>query len=308
VSVYPDDGMDADTLIKNADTAMYQAKENGHHTCQFFKPAMNVKAVERQFIEEGLRSALDRHELELHYQPKIDLKTGMITGVEALIRWTHPERGPIAPAVFIPVAEDSGLILPIGNWVLREACRPAQIWRDAGLPPVVMGVNISPTEFRHDDFMDGLFAIVEETQMSPGDLELEFTESILIKHSESAELNFKALREAGVRLAIDDFGTGYSSLSYLNAFPIDAIKIDQSFVRQITTVPDQPIVTAVISMGRSLKLRVIAEGVETREELAFLQNHHCDEAQGYYFSRPLRADDFARLLQTGAACANTGPS
>jgi diguanylate cyclase (GGDEF)-like protein/PAS domain S-box-containing protein len=304
LSVYPDDGLDAETLIKNADTAMYQAKENGRQGFQFFKAAMNVRAVERQSIEESLRRALERHEFALHYQPKINLKTREITGAEALIRWTHPTRGPVSPATFIPVAEDSGLVLPIGTWVLREACRQARAWADAGLPLASMAVNISAMEFRDDHFLEGVFAILSETGWDPTSLELELTESVLMKRAHSTESILKTLRDRGVHLAVDDFGTGYSSLSYLRKFPIDALKIDQSFVRQIATAPHETtIVTAVISMGRSLNLRVVAEGVETQEELAFLQAHECDEAQGYYFSRPVAAPEFAELLQSGMPAA-----
>jgi diguanylate cyclase (GGDEF)-like protein/PAS domain S-box-containing protein len=300
VSVYPDDGLDAETLIKNADTAMYQAKENGRQSYQFFKPAMNVRAVERQSIEESLRRALERDEFLVHYQPKVNLTTGEISGAEALIRWRHPVRGMVPPSDFIPIAEDCGLILPIGNWVLREACKQAQAWMAAGLPLASMAVNISAMEFRDESFLDGVFRILHETGLDPGALELELTESVLMKRAESTESILKALRAGGVQLAVDDFGTGYSSLSYLRKFPIDALKIDQSFVRQITTAPDETtIVTAVISMGRSMKLRVIAEGVETREELTFLQAHHCDEAQGYYFSRPVLPEQFAVLLKSG---------
>jgi diguanylate cyclase (GGDEF)-like protein/PAS domain S-box-containing protein len=300
LSIYPDDGLDAETLIKNADTAMYQAKENGHQSFQFFKPAMNVRAVERQSIEESLRRALERQEFALQYQPIINLGTGEITGAEALIRWTHPTRGPVSPAQFIPIAEDCGLILPIGNWVLREACKQAQAWTHAGLTLATMAVNISAMEFRDERFLDGVFAALKDTGLDPRSLELELTESVLMKRAESTESILKTLRARGVQVAVDDFGTGYSSLSYLRKFPIDALKIDQSFVRQITTAPDETtIVTAVISMGRSLKLRVVAEGVETQEELAFLQAHQCDEAQGYFFSRPLPPEQFAKLLATG---------
>jgi diguanylate cyclase (GGDEF)-like protein/PAS domain S-box-containing protein len=300
VSVYPDDGLDAETLIKNADTAMYQAKENGRQGYQFFKPTMNVRAVERQSIEESLRRALERQEFALHYQPKINLKTGAITGAEALIRWTHPTQGSIPPGKFIPVAEDCGLILRIGNWALHEACKQARIWENARLPAATMAVNISAMEFRDEHFLEGVFAILRETGLDPRSLELELTEGVLMKRAESTETILESLRASGVRLAIDDFGTGYSSLSYLRKFPIDALKIDQSFVRQITTAPDDTtIVTAMISMGRSLKLRVVAEGVETQEELAFLQAHECDEAQGYYFSRPVPPDQFASLLKAG---------
>jgi diguanylate cyclase (GGDEF)-like protein/PAS domain S-box-containing protein len=300
VSVYPDDGLDAETLIKNADTAMYQAKENGRQSYQFFKPAMNVRAVERQSVEESLRRALERKEFSLQYQPKIKLATGEIAGAEALIRWTHPTRGPVSPANFIPVAEDCGLILPIGHWVLREACKQARAWLDAGLPLGTIAVNISSMEFRADNFLESVFATLSETGLDPKSLELELTESVLMKRAESAASVLKTLRAKGVQIAVDDFGTGYSSLSYLRKFPIDALKIDQSFVRQITSAPgDTTIVTAVISMGRSLKLRVVAEGVETREELEFLQAHQCDEAQGYLFSRPVLPQQFARLLKTG---------
>jgi diguanylate cyclase (GGDEF)-like protein/PAS domain S-box-containing protein len=300
VSVYPDDGLDAETLIKNADTAMYQAKENGRQGYQFFKPTMNVRAVERQSIEESLRRALERQEFALHYQPKINLKTGAITGAEALIRWTHPTQGSIPPGKFIPVAEDCGLILRIGNWALREACKQARIWENAGLPAATMAVNISAMEFRDEHFLEGVFEILRETGLAPRSLELELTEGVLMKRAESTETILETLRASGVRLAIDDFGTGYSSLSYLRKFPIDALKIDQSFIRQISTAPDDTaIVNAMISMGRSLKLRVVAEGVETREELAFLQAHQCDEAQGYYFSRPVPPDQFASLLKAG---------
>ena len=300
VSVYPDDGLDAETLIKNADTAMYQAKENGRQSYRFFEPAMNVRAVERQSLEEDLRRALDREEFVLHYQPKIDLRTGAITGAEALIRWMHPTRGLLAPAQFIPIAEDTGLILPIGNWVLREACRQARTWVDAGLPMTSMAVNVSAMELRGESFLDGLFLILTETGLEPGALEIELTESVLMKHAESAASILLSLRERGVHVAVDDFGTGYSSLSYLREFPIDALKIDQSFVRQITSAEDDmSIVTAVISMARSLKLRVVAEGVETAEQMAFLQAGECDEAQGYHFSRPVPAVDFASLLKSG---------
>ena len=300
VSVFPDDGMDAETLIKNADTAMYQAKENGRQSYQFFKSPMNVRAVERQSIEENLRRALERKEFALHFQPKINLKTGKISGAEALIRWTHPVRGPVSPAQFIPVAEDCGLILPIGQWVLREACKQARAWVEAGLPLATMAVNISSMEFRDENFLQSVFTTLSETGLDPRSLELELTESVLMKRAESAASVLKTLREKGVQIAVDDFGTGYSSLSYLRKFPIDALKIDQSFVRQITTTPDDTsIVTAVISMGRSLKLRVVAEGVETHEELVFLQARLCDEAQGYYFSRPVLPQQFAKLLKNG---------
>jgi diguanylate cyclase (GGDEF)-like protein/PAS domain S-box-containing protein len=300
VSVYPDDGLDAETLIKCADTAMYQAKENGRQTYQFFEATMNARAVERQFIEQGLRRAVENQEFGLYYQPKIDLRTGKIVGAEALIRWTPPERGAIAPDKFIPVAEACGLIIPIGAWVLREACTQARTWTESGLPAITIAVNVSAREFQSTNFPEDLFATLNEIGLDPRFLVIELTESVLIKRADSAASILHTLRGRGVHIAIDDFGTGYSSLSYLQKFPVDSLKIDQAFVRQIGKPDDKKhIVTAIISMARSLKLRVIAEGVETLEELSFLRAHQCDEAQGYYFSRPVPADEFAKLLQTG---------
>jgi diguanylate cyclase (GGDEF)-like protein/PAS domain S-box-containing protein len=300
ISVYPDDGLDAETLIKSADMAMYQAKENGCQSYQFFKPAMNVRAVERQSIEESLRRAMERQELSLVYQPKVSLATGDITGAEALLRWTHPVRGAVAPAQFIPVAEDCGLLVPIGRWVLRAACAQARGWQDAGLPLASIAVNISAMQFRDAGFLEDIFTILDETGLDPGCLELELTESVLMRHADAAASILAALRARGVQLAVDDFGTGYSSLSYLRKFPLNSLKIDQSFVRQIDDpTGETAIVAAVISMGRSLNLRVVAEGVEKREELAFLKAHHCDEAQGYYFSPPVPSLQFARLLAAG---------
>ena len=296
VSVYPEDGLDAETLIKNADTAMYQAKESGRQSFQFFKPAMNARAVERQSIEEGLRRALQRQEFVLYYQPKVDLTTGAISGAEALIRWIHPTRGLIPPMDFIPIAEDCGLILSIGAWALREACTQSRAWTKAGLPDVTMAVNVSAIEFRDKNFLNRLFEVINETGLDPRLLELELTESVLMKHAASTAVILQSLREAGIKLAVDDFGTGYSSLSYLRKFPVDAVKIDQSFIRQISADDDTTIVKAVIGMARGLKLRVIAEGVETPEELAFLRAYRCDEAQGYYFSRPVPARQFATML------------
>jgi diguanylate cyclase (GGDEF)-like protein/PAS domain S-box-containing protein len=299
ISVCPDDGRDAETLIKSADTAMYHAKDKGRNNYQFFTEAMNVRAVERQFLEGGLRRALERREFVLHYQPKINLETGAITGVEALIRWRHPERGLIPPALFVPIAEDCGLIVPIGRWVLHEACRQAQTWVDAGLPPMPVSVNISAVEFQSKDFLEGVRATLKETRLNPRHLELELTESVLMQDVASTAPALIALKAIGLRLAIDDFGTGYSSLSYLRQFPIDTLKIDQSFVREITAGShDDTIVSAVISMGKTLKQRVVAEGVETGEQLAFLQRQHCGEGQGYHFSRPVSAQEFVTLLKT----------
>jgi diguanylate cyclase (GGDEF)-like protein len=297
VSIYPGDGLDVEALIKNAETAMYQAKENGHDSYQFFRSAMNVRAVERQSIEEQLRHALERKELTLHYQPKINLDTGAITGAEALIRWIHPIRGLVSPDQFIPIAEDCGLILPIGDWVLREACAQARAWEDAGLPAITMAVNVSALQFRKPNFLEEVYSALIETDLDPRYLELELTEGALMMRAESTASILSTLRGVGVRVAVDDFGTGYSSLSYIRKFPLDALKIDQSFIRQITTIPDETtIVRAIISMARSLDLRVIAEGVETPDQLDFLKAHGCDEAQGYYFSQPVPAEQFATLL------------
>jgi diguanylate cyclase (GGDEF)-like protein len=300
ISIYPDDGLDAETLIKRADTAMYQAKENGRQGYQFYEPTMNERALERQSIEQGLRRALEQKEFALHYQPLIDLKTGAIVGAEALIRWTHPSQGEIAPAKFIPIAEACGLIIPIDAWVLREASAQARSWADSGLPAITIAVNVSASEFQNKSFTDDLFATLSETGLDPRRLVVELTESVLVKRAGSAASILHTLRERGVRVALDDFGTGYSSLGYLQRFPIDFLKIDQAFVRQISAAGDNKhIVTAVIGMARSLKLRVIAEGVETVEELTFLRAHQCDEAQGYFFSRAVPPEEFAELLKIG---------
>ncbi|MFC3108983.1 putative bifunctional diguanylate cyclase/phosphodiesterase [Undibacterium arcticum] len=301
ISIYPSDGEDADTLIKKAEAAMHNAKENGRDDFRFFLTDMNLRAREQQSIEDGLRHALEQHEFVLHYQPKLNLETGAITGAEALIRWWRPDRGFVSPAQFIPIAEDSGLIVPISQWVLREACRQARAWRDADLPPLSMAVNISPLEFRNKGFLEGIRAVLHETQLEPHYLELEITEGVLMQNIESTGSVLRALHDMGVRLAIDDFGTGYSSLSYLRRFPVDALKIDQSFVRDISTdAGDAAIVSAIISMGRSLKLRVIAEGVETAEQLAFLRAQGCEEMQGYYYSKPLPADQFEVFARSKA--------
>jgi diguanylate cyclase (GGDEF)-like protein len=304
ISIYPDDGQDAETLIKCADSAMYHAKENGRNNYQFFEQGMNVRAVERQFIEGGLRRALELQEFVLHYQPKINLHNGAIVGVEALIRWRHPQRGLLSPVQFVPIAEDCGLILPIGRWVLREACRQARAWQDAGLPPITVAINTSAAEFRADDFLDNLRATLEASRLEPRFLELELTESVLMRDAEATGSVLHALADLGIKLAVDDFGTGYSSLSYLRRFPIDTLKIDQSFVSRMTHNPDDAaVVGAVISMAKSLRLRVIAEGVETAEQAAFLQTQHCDEGQGYLFGRPVAAAALASLLQTGISPA-----
>jgi diguanylate cyclase (GGDEF)-like protein/PAS domain S-box-containing protein len=305
VSTFPYDGQDAETLIKNADTAMYHAKDNGRNNYQFFEKDMNVRAVERRALEGSLRHALGRQEFVLHYQPKVNLETGAITGAEALLRWLHPDRGLVPPTQFVPIAEDSGLILPIGQWVLREACRQSRAWMDAGLGPMPVAVNISAVEFRSKRFLEDIRTILLETGLEPHFLELELTESVLMQHPESTASVLRALKSIGVRLALDDFGTGYSSLSYLRQFPIDALKLDRSFVHDMAfpEAKDAAIVNAVITMGRSLKHRVIAEGVETEEQLTFLQAHRCDEGQGFYFSPPVPPEQFAEFCEGGTSFA-----
>lgn len=300
ISIYPSDGPDAQTLIKCADTAMYHAKEDGRNNYKFFEPGMNARAVQRQSIEASLRQALQRQEFVLFYQPKINLIHGTVVGVEALIRWRHPEQGLLMPSEFVSVAEDSGLILPMGRWVLREACRQARSWLHGGLPPIIVSVNTTALEFRAKDFSESVRGILAETQLDARLLELELTESMLMPDLEMSNAVLHALADMGVQLAIDDFGTGYSSLSYLSRLPIHTLKIDQSFISHMTTnLDDAAIVSAVIHMGHSLRKHVIAEGVETPEQLAFLLAQHCDEGQGYYFGRPVSADAFFSLLHTG---------
>jgi EAL domain-containing protein (putative c-di-GMP-specific phosphodiesterase class I) len=297
ISIFPGDGEDAITLIKKAETAMRNIKDSGPGDFCFFSDTMNQRAREHQSIESGIRLALERNEFVLHYQPKLNLETGKIVGAEALIRWLKPGQGWLFPSEFIPVAEDSGLIVPLSKWVLREACRQTCAWQAAGLPPIRMSVNISATEFRQRGFLEGIRTVLEETGMNPELLELEITESVLMQNAESTIQILQAIKQMGIRLAIDDFGTGYSSLSYLRRFPIDVLKIDQSFVRDLSIDSnDAALVSAIISLGRSLKLNIIAEGIETQDQLDFLKANHCEEGQGYFFSRAVEPRAFARIL------------
>lgn len=307
ISIFPDDAGSAETVIRNADTAMYHAKASGRNNAQFFTQQMNDRAVERQSLEASLHRALEQQEFVLHYQPKIDLGSDQITGAEALIRWNHPTRGLILPEQFISIAEDCGLIVPIGQWVLREACRQTKTWLDRGLKLKQIAVNISALEFRHKHFLHQVRNILGETGLSASLLELELTESVLMRDAEPSTIVLEALKSMGLKIAIDDFGTGYSSLSYLRRFPIDTLKIDQSFVHDIGTETNEAaIVGAVIAMGKSLKQRLVAEGVETPEQLALLQSYGCGEAQGFFFSRPVSAAEFTLLLEAEQGAGDTG--
>jgi EAL domain-containing protein (putative c-di-GMP-specific phosphodiesterase class I) len=283
--------------MNKADIAMYEAKQGGRNNYQFFRSDMQERLTERQSLEGDLRYALGKNEFVLHFQPKFNLYSGEITGMEALIRWAHPERGMVYPLQFIPIAEECGLILTIGRWVLLEACRQARAWTDSGLGNVPIAVNVSAAEFGAKDFLSGVRAALIATGVEPPNLELELTESVLMQDAEATVGTLGALRAMGVRLAIDDFGTGYSSFSYLRRFPVDVLKIHQSFVHEITENPgDATIVAAMINIGKSLNQSVIAEGVETRAQLNFLQRHGCNEGQGYYFSRPLGAEQASKIL------------
>jgi predicted signal transduction protein with EAL and GGDEF domain len=302
IVAYPEDGTDVETLMKKADLAMYQVKDNGRDGYQFFNPEMNARAIEQQSLEDSLHYAIERQELVLHYQPKFSLVTGGIIGTEALIRWYHPQRGLVLPGKFITIAEECGLIVPLGRWVLRDACRQACAWQIAGLPPLCVAINISAVELRAKGFVSGVRAILKETGLAPQYLELELTETVLIEDSPAVAEVLKELKDIGVLLTLDDFGTGYSSLSHLKRFPIDALKIDQSFVRDLVMhESDASIVTAMIWIGKSLHIRVVAEGVETREQLEILQEHGCPQGQGNYFCPPMPAEEFRQLLERQTA-------
>jgi diguanylate cyclase (GGDEF)-like protein len=300
ISIYPSDSHNAETLIKHADTAMYQAKQKGRNNYQFFQSEMNERAVERQLIETNLRRALEHREFVLHYQPKINLESGAITGAEALLRWNHPQWGIVLPERFVPVAEECGLIVPIGHWVLREACLQSKSWESAGLSPGSIAVNVSALEFRRKDFVESVRSILSETGLTAEHLQLEITESVLMRDAESSAAILQQLKQMGIQLAVDDFGTGYSSLSYLTQFPIDVLKIDQSFVHDIDADGgNNVIVSAIIAMGSSLHIRVVAEGVEESAQITFLKDRQCEEAQGYFLSRPVIGAQYAALLTNG---------
>ncbi len=300
ITLYPADDVRLEHLLKNADTAMYRAKETGRNTYQFYTADMNAKAIERLDTETHLRRAQNRGEFLLHYQPQFDLSTGRIVGVEALIRWSHSERGMISPGEFIPVAEETGLIVSIGEWVLRTAIAQAKTWTDAGLSYGRVAVNVSARQFRQPEFAGTVAGVLREVGLSPSSLELEVTESLLIEHEPAVLTRFAELHGMGVTFSIDDFGTGYSSLSYLKRFPIDTLKIDRAFVRDVGIESDHStIASAIISLAHNLRLRVVAEGVESEDQAAFLRSLGCDSAQGYLFSRPLSADSVESLLRRG---------
>jgi diguanylate cyclase (GGDEF)-like protein/PAS domain S-box-containing protein len=297
ICAYPHDGADVEALMRNADTAMYYAKQMGRNNFQFFTQAMNDAAQQRLQVENDLRHAVEREEFTLHYQPQLDLKTGGIIGFEALVRWQHPQRGLVPPSQFIATAEETGLIAPIGEWVLKSACSQARAWNNAGHPQLQVSVNCSAQQFQREGFVETVGRVLRETGLLAEHLNVEITESVIIQHSEEVIARFHALEDMGVRIAIDDFGIGYSSLSYLKRFAVHQLKIDQSFVRDIHSDPDDAaIVSAIIAIAHSLGLEVMAEGVETAEQLAFLRSLGCDAAQGYYFSKPLPADEFEKLL------------
>jgi EAL domain-containing protein (putative c-di-GMP-specific phosphodiesterase class I) len=298
IAMYPNDGEDADSLLRNADTAMYRAKDSGRDNYKLYTLSMNARVAERLALENSLRYGLERGEFVVYYQPQVDIGSGRIVGMEALVRWQHPERGLVPPAEFIPVAEETGLIVPLGAWVLRTACAQNRAWQDAGLPPMRIAVNLSARQFQFRDLMDTVSQALEETGLDAQFLQLEITEGVAMQDVEFTITMLRELRKMGVQIAMDDFGTGHSSLSYLKRFPINVLKIDQSFVQDLTVDPDDAaIASTVIVMAHNLKLKVIAEGVETEGQLAFLRERQCDEMQGYLFSKPAPAEVVEALLR-----------
>jgi predicted signal transduction protein with EAL and GGDEF domain len=298
IILFPDHGADNEALIKNADAAMYTAKDSGRNHFRFFTRDMNAQVMERLTLENGLRLALERQELFLVYQPQMDVATGKITGLEALLRWRHPEMGLVPPDTFIRVAENSGLILPMGEWVLRSACSHARKWQAEGLPALPVAVNVSAVQFRQEGFQELISRVLCETGLDPQYLELELTESLLLTNADMMFSVLQDLKKMGLKLAIDDFGTGYSSLSYLKQFPVSKLKIDRSFVQDAAVNPDDAaITTAIIKLAKSLNLKVIAEGVENEAQMSLLRSLQCDEIQGYYFSEPLTVAEVAATLR-----------
>jgi diguanylate cyclase (GGDEF)-like protein len=296
ISFFPNDGEDAQTLLKNAGAALSRAKDHGSDNYQFYTADMNAKAVKRLTLENNLRRALERDEFEIYYQPKVNINTKKIVGMEALVRWRHPELGFISPSEFIPLAEDTGLIVPLSEWILRHACAQNKLWFDEGFP-LNVAVNLSARQFQQQDLAQTILKIIEETGLEPGTLDLEITESSIMKNAEAAIKTLEELKKTGIRISIDDFGTGYSSLGYLKRLPIDILKIDRSFVQDVTSNPDDAaLVMAIVTLAHNLRLKVVAEGVETEDQFKFLQLLKCDECQGYLFSEPVTAEKFRKLL------------
>jgi diguanylate cyclase (GGDEF)-like protein len=294
IAVFPVDGLHSDTIVKNAGTAMHHAKQRNKNSFEFYSNELNARALAKLTLANELRKALDRDELHLYYQPKVDLKTSLITGAEALVRWQHPKRGWVSPQEFIPLAEENGLIVPLGQWVMRAACKQSKAWRSAGLTVPRIAINVSSYQFRHGRFAESLAQTLIDTGAEAQDFSLELTEGVIMDNVKNNVDTLRQLKEIGLKLSIDDFGTGYSSLSYLNKFPLDELKIDRSFIQEIRGPEDRSaIITAIIAMAHSLGLRVVAEGVETAPQLAFLQTQDCDEFQGYLKSKPLPAHEFA---------------
>jgi EAL domain-containing protein (putative c-di-GMP-specific phosphodiesterase class I) len=307
IAIYPFDGEDLDTLLMHADTAMYKAKEQGGNSYQTYSKAMTTTALQRLTLENDLRRALERGEFEVHYQPIVDAYTGTVVGAEALLRWRHPELGLLLPSEFIPIAEENGLIVPMGEWILQTACLQNRAWQDAGLPRIRVGVNLSSRQLKRR-LTDTISRALQMSGLEPRYLSLELTESVLVNHHKEGTEALHALRAMGLHLAVDDFGTGYSSFSYLKHFPLDTLKIDRSFIREIAVHPDDAtITTAIIAMGHALGLRVIAEGVENEAHLSLLQKQGCDEIQGYLVGRPVPADRFEEHLTRKRGSAANGP-
>jgi diguanylate cyclase (GGDEF)-like protein len=299
-SFFPDDGQDEEILLRNADLAMYHAKSAGRDTFQVFAPEMDVRIIETMDLEADLRQALELGEFLLHFQPKIDVVSGEIVGSEALVRWQHPRRGMVSPGAFIPVAEETGLIGPIGEWVLREACRRNKSFQDEGLSPITVAVNISARQFRNEGFADMIAEVLHETGLEPRWLDLELTESMIMDHPEGAAAMMSRLKETGISLSLDDFGTGYSSLNYLRCFPVDTLKIDSSFIADVESDPGSAsVANSIIDIAHNLGIEAVAEGVETEEQLDFLRRCGCDKFQGFLFSRPVPVEQFAELLREG---------
>src|SRR6185369_936283 len=302
ISVYPQHGQDEETLKKNADIAMYKAKEEGKNNYQFFSEALSADSLERMTLESSLRSALEQKQFQLHYQPKRDFANGQMSGVEALLRWKHPDLGVIAPMKFLPIAEETGLIIPIGKWVLMTACKQSVDWQKQGLPRLRIAVNLSARQFNDDDLLKNISAVLAESRLDPELLELEIAEAVLMRDMDRTLRILKALKDQGVRIAIDDFGTGYASLTTLRQYPIDTIKIDRSVIRDLAKVKEERDLTAaIIAMGQSLSLTVVAQGVETREQAELLRSQSCDEFQGFYLNRPMPSEELAVLMRSSDA-------